>query len=99
MEPQGLTDVRYEVADGVAVVTIDRPERMNAFRAKTVEDLIACFEAAWTDTAVGAIVLTGAGERAFCAGGDLRQRNNMTDAAWQQPVSYTHLTLPTTPYV
>jgi naphthoate synthase len=66
-------DVRYDVIDGVAVVTIDRPERRNAFRAGTVEELIDAFRTAWSDPAVGAIVLTGAGDRAFCAGGDLKE--------------------------
>ena len=42
-----LTDVRYEVDDGLAWITIDRPERMNAFRARTVDELIACFKRAW----------------------------------------------------
>ena len=94
MEPSGLTDVRYEVRDGVAVVTIDRPDRMNAFRAKTVEDLVACFEAAWTDAAVGAIVLTGAGDRAFCAGGDQKQRAETGDygptATGRMPLDRLH---------
>ena len=103
MEPQGLSDVRYAVTDGVAVVTIDRAERMNAFRAKTVEDLIACFEAAWTDTAVGAIVLTGAGERAFCAGGDQKQRAETGDygptATGRMPLDRLHRLLRDVPKV
>jgi naphthoate synthase len=67
-------DVVYEVDEGVAVITINRPDRMNAFRARTVEDLINAFKRAWADGAVGAVVLTGAGDRAFCAGGDQKQR-------------------------
>ena len=74
-----LEDVRYATQDGVAVITIDRPERMNAFRAKTVDELVACFEQAWVDREVGAIVLTGAGDRAFCAGGDQKQRAETGD--------------------
>jgi naphthoate synthase len=66
-------DVRYAVTDGVAVITIDRPERRNAFRARTVDELISAFRDAWADRQVGAIVLTGAGDRAFCAGGDLKE--------------------------
>lgn len=69
-----LRDVRYEVDDGVAVVTIDRPRRYNAFRALTVEELITAFRWAWADEAVGAVILTGAGDKAFCAGGDQKQR-------------------------
>jgi naphthoate synthase len=69
-----LTDVRYAVEDGCAVVTIDRPERMNAFRGRTVDELISAFKHAWADRAVAAVILTGAGERAFCAGGDVKER-------------------------
>jgi 2-ketocyclohexanecarboxyl-CoA hydrolase len=74
-----LTDVRYEVDDGLAWITIDRPERLNAFRAHTVDELIACFKRAWADPEVGVICLTGAGERAFCTGGDQKQRAETGD--------------------
>jgi naphthoate synthase len=68
-------DVRYEVVPGgVAVITIDRPERMNAFRGRTVDELIHAFKTAWAAREVAAVVLTGAGERAFCAGGDVKER-------------------------
>lgn len=69
-----LTDVRYETADHTATITIDRPERMNAFRGKTVDELIHAFKTAWSDPTVGTIILTGAGDRAFCAGGDVKER-------------------------
>jgi naphthoate synthase len=69
-----LTDVRYEVQDGVAVITIDRPERYNAFRGRTVDELITAFKTAWASKEVAAIVLTGAGDKAFCAGGDVKER-------------------------
>ena len=65
-----LTDVRYEVDDGLAWITIDRPERMNAFRARTVDELIRCLKRAWADAGVGVVCLTGAGDRAFSTGGD-----------------------------
>jgi 2-ketocyclohexanecarboxyl-CoA hydrolase len=74
-----LTDVRYEVEDGLAWITIDRPERMNSFRARTVDELIACFKRAWADPAVGVLCLTGAGERAFSTGGDQKQRAETGD--------------------
>jgi 2-ketocyclohexanecarboxyl-CoA hydrolase len=75
MTGEGFSDVRYEVRDdGVAVVTINRPERMNAFRGRTVDELIASFRAAWADKSVGAVVLTGEGERAFCTGGDMKEK-------------------------
>src|ERR671933_430981 len=76
---QELTDVRYEVEEGLATITIDRPERMNAFRARTVDELIACFKRAWASPEVGVVCLTGAGERAFCTGGDQKQRAETGD--------------------
>src|SRR3989304_5683257 len=79
MTGDNFTDVRYEVDDSVAIITIDRPERMNAFRGRTVDELIAAFRAAWADSAVAAVVLTGAGDRAFCAGGDQKQRAETGD--------------------
>lgn len=79
MDPSQLTDVRYEVERGLAVIEIHRPERLNAFRARTVDELIRCFKAAWADPAVGVIALTGAGERAFCVGGDQKQREETGD--------------------
>ncbi len=66
-----LTDVRYEIEDGLAWITIDRQDRMNAFRARTVDELIFCLKRAWASPDVGVVCLTGAGERAFCAGGDI----------------------------
>ena len=74
-----LTDVRYEVEDGLAWITIERPERMNSFRARTVDELIHCFKRAWAAEEVGVICLTGAGERAFCTGGDQKQRAETGD--------------------
>ena len=74
-----LTDVLYEVEDGLATITINRPERMNAFRARTVDELIRCFKRAWADGEVGVVCLTGAGERAFCTGGDQKQRAETGD--------------------
>ena len=74
-----FTDIRYELDEAVAVITIDRPDRMNAFRGRTVEELIAAFRAAWADGSVAAVVLTGAGDRAFCAGGDMKQKAQSGD--------------------
>jgi len=76
---QELTDVRYEVESGLAWVTIDRPERMNSFRARTVDELIHCLKRAWASPDVGVVCLTGAGERAFCTGGDQKQRAETGD--------------------
>jgi 2-ketocyclohexanecarboxyl-CoA hydrolase len=74
-----LTDVLYEVHDGLATITINRPERMNAFRARTVDELIHCFKRAWSSGDVGVVCLTGAGDRAFCTGGDQKQRAETGD--------------------
>jgi 2-ketocyclohexanecarboxyl-CoA hydrolase len=63
-------DIIFEVCDGVAHITINRPDKMNAFRARTCEELINAFNRAGWDKSVGVIVLGGAGERAFCTGGD-----------------------------
>ena len=74
-----MEDVAYEVDDGLAWITIDRPERLNAFRARTVDELIASLTRAWADPTVGVLALTGAGERAFCVGGDQKQRAETGD--------------------
>lgn len=89
-----FVDVLYEKRGGVAWVTINRPERLNAFRHRTVEELIEAFEDAWADGAVGVIVLTGAGDRAFCVGGDFKEK---TEAGYGPPrplepgIRITHL--------
>jgi naphthoate synthase len=69
-------DIRYEVADGVAKLTISRPEVRNAFRPRTLFELQDAFERARSDPAVGVIVLTGEGPQAFCSGGDQRIRGD-----------------------
>jgi 2-ketocyclohexanecarboxyl-CoA hydrolase len=74
-----LTDVRYEVESGLAWITIDRPERMNAFRGRTVDELIRCLKRAWASADVGVVCITGAGDRAFCTGGDQKQRAETGD--------------------
>jgi naphthoate synthase len=72
-------DIRYETEGPVAVITIDRPERYNAFRGRTVEELISAFRRAWADRGIQAVILTGAGEKAFCTGGDVKQRAETGD--------------------
>jgi naphthoate synthase len=67
------TDILYDVRDGIATLTINRPERLNAFRGRTVEELIHAVKRAWADREVACLILTGAGERAFCAGGDQKE--------------------------
>ena len=78
-DSSALEDVTYEVERGLAWITINRPDRHNAFRNQTIDELIACFKAAWSDPDVGVVALTGAGERAFCAGGDQKQRQESGD--------------------
>jgi naphthoate synthase len=76
---ENLTDVTYEIDAGLAWITINRPERFNSFRAHTVDELIACLKHAWVSAEVGVVALTGAGERAFCTGGDQKQRAETGD--------------------
>ena len=64
-------DIIYETGDGRATITINRPERLNAFRMQTIIEMGEAFERAADDESVGVVILTGAGERAFCVGGDV----------------------------
>jgi naphthoate synthase len=68
------SDILYDAAEGIARITINRPERRNAFRPETVKQLIDAFHRAHHDNAIGAIILTGAGSEAFCSGGDQKVR-------------------------
>jgi len=80
------TDILYEKKNGVAWITINRPEVRNAFRTRTVAELTDAFVDARWDPAVGVAVLTGAGDRAFCSGGDQKERGRAairkTSARW-----------------
>jgi naphthoate synthase len=69
-------DIRYELADGIAKITIDRPEVRNAFRPETLIEISEALERAREDADVGVIVLTGEGPLAFCSGGDQRVRGD-----------------------
>jgi len=69
-------DILYETWDGIAKITINRPEVRNAFRPTTVFELGKAFEAAREDATVGVVILTGAGTEAFCSGGDQRVRGD-----------------------
>ena len=71
---RSYTDIRYQVTEGIAKITIDRPEVRNAFRPRTLFELADAFTAARDDAAIGVVVLTGAGDEAFCSGGDQRVR-------------------------
>ncbi len=70
-------DIRYEHSgDGLARIAIDRPEKRNAFRPETIDELMDAFARAHRDAAVGVIIFTGSGDEAFCAGGDQTVRGD-----------------------
>jgi naphthoate synthase len=74
---KGYEDLIYEKSpEGIAKITINRPEVRNAFRPKTVKELEAAFDDARDDAQVGVVILTGAGKLAFCSGGDQRVRGH-----------------------
>lgn len=73
---KGFAEVRYHTAQGIAKITINRPEVRNAFTPRTVEEMRAALLDARQDKDVGVVILTGEGERAFCAGGDQRIRGH-----------------------
>jgi naphthoate synthase len=92
-QPAGeYTDIRYEIAEGIAKITIDRPEVRNAFRPETVVELSEAFERAREDTSVGVIVLTGEGPLAFCSGGDQRVRGDTGYVGEGNEVGRFHVT-------
>jgi enoyl-CoA hydratase/carnithine racemase len=63
--------IMTEISDGIMTITLNRPEKMNAFTAGMMQDMVAAFDVADADDAVRAVIVTGSGERAFCAGADL----------------------------
>ena len=71
-----FSDIKFERIDGVAKITINRPEVRNAFRPETVEQMITAFGQCRDDGTIGAVILTGEGELAFCSGGDQRIRGD-----------------------
>ncbi len=76
-KPSGeYTDIKYETSDGIAKLTIDRPDVRNAFRPQTLFELSDAFDRARDDADIGVIILTGEGEEAFCSGGDQRIRGD-----------------------
>ena len=85
-------DIRYEIADGIAKITIDRPEVRNAFRPETLIEISDALERAREDTSVGVIVLTGEGPLAFCSGGDQNVRGDTGYMAGGASVGRFHVT-------
>ena len=88
-----FSDIRYERSgDGIAKVTIDRPEVRNAFRPETLIEVSSALERAREDPGVGVIVLTGEGPDAFCSGGDQRVRGDTGYLAEEHTVGRFHVT-------
>jgi naphthoate synthase len=85
-------DIRYELADGIAKITIDRPELRNAFRPETLIEISEALDRAREDTDVGVIVLTGEGPLAFCSGGDQQVRGDSGYLAGGATVGRFHVT-------
>ena len=73
---EGFTDIRYETAEGMAKITINRPEVRNAFRPQTLFELERAFNCARDDESVGVVIFTGEGGEAFCSGGDINVRGD-----------------------
>src|SRR5438094_675998 len=70
------TDIIFEKAEGMGKITINRPEVRNAFRPETLTELIDAFNLCREDPQIGVVILTGAGDKAFCSGGDQRVRGH-----------------------
>ena len=85
-------DIRYETADGIAKITIDRPDVLNAFRPQTLIEVGEAMELAREDPDVGVVVLTGAGERAFCSGGDQSVRGDTGYVPEGEKIGRFHVT-------
>lgn len=84
---RAFTDITYDIEQFVATITIDRPDKLNAFTPHTMRELALAFRDAGRDDAVGVVVLTGAGERAFCAGGDVGVEDQQTFTGDDDPTA------------
>jgi naphthoate synthase len=86
IKSKAYTDILYEKSEGIAKITINRPEVRNAFRPETVTEMIDALSDARYDEQIGVIILTGAGGKAFCSGGDqrIRKEAGYSDAAGHQ---------------
>ncbi|GFO20847.1 1,4-dihydroxy-2-naphthoyl-coa synthase [Plakobranchus ocellatus] len=81
-------DIKYEKMEGIAKITINRPEVRNAFRPLTVSEMIEALEDSRLDAEIGVVILTGAGEKAFCSGGDQKIRG---EAGYKDEKGMNHL--------
>lgn len=77
-----MTFVQFEVSDHVATLTLSRPEEMNAISSQVADELAGAFLEAGADDDVWVVVLAAAGDRSFCVGADLKERNRLDDAGW-----------------
>lgn len=82
-------DILFDKAEGVARITINRPHRHNAFRPETVEEMMTALHLARLDAEIGVVILTGAGEQAFCSGGDQKVRGE--DGGYRDAEGVNHL--------
>ena len=82
------SDIKYEKAEGIAKITINRPAVHNAFRPQTVKQMMQALEDARYDEHIGVVILTGEGKNAFCSGGDQKIRG---DAGYKDEKGATHL--------
>src|SRR4051812_12979843 len=85
-------NIRYELSDGIAKITIDRPEVRNAFRPETLIEISDALRRAQEDTSVGVIILTGEGPLAFCSGGDQNVRGDTGYMTGGKGVGRFHVT-------
>ena len=84
-----FVDILYDKAEGVARITINRPERHNAFRPETLNEMMTALHLARLDPEIGVVVLTGAGDKAFCSGGDQKIRGE--DGGYRDSHGVNHL--------
>ncbi|MCE5181470.1 MAG: 1,4-dihydroxy-2-naphthoyl-CoA synthase [Betaproteobacteria bacterium] len=84
-------DILYHQAEGIARIAINRPEVRNAFRPHTVNELMQAFHHAHMDSGIGAIILTGAGDQAFCSGGDQKVRGDDGGYHDEQGIPYLNV--------
>jgi enoyl-CoA hydratase/carnithine racemase len=84
--PGDFQHIQYNVADSIATITLNRPEKMNAFTTRMMREMVEAFDLIDADDAVRAVIVTGCGDRAFCAGADLTPDNGGEVFASSEPV-------------
>jgi len=85
----GFTDILFDKAEGIARITINRPQVHNAFRPETVDEIMTALHASRLDPDIGVVILTGAGREAFCSGGDQKIRGD--DGGYRDSSGVNHL--------